>query len=63
VGRYDFEKGRSRVYFNDGKMKFHDATAAAGLFEEGLVIKGIGDVNQDGQLDLLVLENASRRFT
>ena len=56
-GRYDFEKGRSRVYFNDGKMKFHDATAAAGLFEEGLVIKGIGDVNQDGHLDLLVLEN------
>ncbi len=56
-GRYDFEKGRSRVYFNDGKMNFHDATAEAGFFEEGLVIKGVGDVNQDGHLDLLVLEN------
>jgi hypothetical protein len=56
-GRYDFEKGRSRVYFNDGKMNFRDATVAAGLFEEGLVIKGVGDVNQDGRLDLLVLEN------
>jgi hypothetical protein len=56
-GRYDFEKGRSRVYFNDGKMNFHDATSEAGLVEEGLVIKGVGDANQDGFLDLLVLEN------
>jgi hypothetical protein len=56
-GRYDFEKGRSRVYFNDGKMKFRDVTTQAGLFEEGLVIKGIGDVNQDGRLDLLALEH------
>ncbi len=56
-GRYDFEKGRSRVYFNDGKMNFRDVTTQAGLFEEGLVIKGVGDVNQDGSLDLLVLEN------
>ena len=55
-GRYDFEKGRSRIYFNDGKMNFKNATAAAGLFEEGLVIKGVGDANQDGHLDLLVLE-------
>jgi hypothetical protein len=56
-GRYDFEKGRSRVYFNDGRMHFHDATPEAGLSEEGLVIKGVGDVNQDGHLDLIVLEN------
>jgi hypothetical protein len=56
-GRYDFEKGRSRIYFNDGQMNFRDATATAGLLEEGLVIKGVGDVNQDGHLDLLVLEN------
>lgn len=55
-GRYDFEPGRSRVYFNDGKMNFRDVTAEAGLFEEGFVIKGVGDVNQDGHLDLLVLE-------
>lgn len=56
-GRYDFEKGRSRIYLNDGKMNFRDATAECGLAEEGLAIKGIGDVNQDGHLDLLVLEN------
>ncbi len=56
-GRYDFEKGRSRVYFNDGRMHFGNATSEADLAEEGLVIKGVGDVNRDGHLDLLVLEN------
>lgn len=56
-GRYDFAKGRSRVYLNDGRMNFRDATTEAGLFEEGLVIKGVGDVNHDGHPDLLVLEN------
>ncbi len=66
-GRYDFEKGRSRVYFalpgpnhlpaRWTATNFVDITREAGLFEEGFVIKGIGDVNQDGFLDLLVLEN------
>lgn len=56
-GRYEFEKGRSRLYFNDRQGQCTNATAAAGLVEEGLVIKGVGDVNQDGALDLLVLEN------
>src|SRR5207248_1623471 len=61
-GRYDFEKGRSRIYLNSGKQTetglpiFRDATSAAGLIEEGLAIKGIGDVNQDGFPDLLLLE-------
>jgi hypothetical protein len=32
-GRHDFEKGRSRVYFNDGRMHFHNATSEAGLSE------------------------------
>jgi len=56
-GRYDDERGKSRVYFNDGKMNFTDATEKAGLHEEGLAIKGVGDVDQDGHLDLIVLEN------
>lgn len=56
-GRYDYERGRSRVYLNDGKMNFMDATEKAGLLEDGLAIKGVGDANQDGSLDLLVLEN------
>jgi hypothetical protein len=56
-GRYDYERGRSRVYLNDGKMNFTNVTESAGLREDGLVIKGVGDVNQDGPPDLIVLED------
>jgi hypothetical protein len=60
-GRYDFEKGRSRIYLNiskaAGELNFTNVTSAAGLAEEGLAIKGIGDLNRDGFPDLLVLEN------
>ncbi|HEY0456359.1 MAG TPA: VCBS repeat-containing protein [Verrucomicrobiae bacterium] len=55
-GRYSYERGRSRIYLNDGKMNFTEVTEKAGLHEDGLAIKGIGDVNQDGALDLIVLE-------
>jgi len=56
-GRYEFEKGKSRIYLNDGKGNFADATKECGLTEEGLAIKGVGDLNQDGFTDLMVLEN------
>ena len=56
-GRYDFAQGKSRIYLNDGKGGFIDATKDSGLIEEGLAIKGVGDVNQDGSVDLLVLEH------
>ncbi len=56
-GRYDFKEGKSRIYLNDGKMHFTDATAQAGLAEDGLSIMGVGDVNQDGSPDLIVLEH------
>ena len=56
-GRYDYERGKSRVYLNNGKMHFTDATVEIGLHEDGFVIKGVGDVDQDGHLDLIVLEN------
>jgi hypothetical protein len=55
-GRYDLKEGRSRIYLNDGKMTFRDATSECGLTEDGLTIKGIGDVNQDGALDLIALD-------
>ncbi|MCX5682908.1 MAG: VCBS repeat-containing protein, partial [Planctomycetota bacterium] len=56
-GRYDFPKGKSRIYMNDGKGRFRDATAEAGLREEGVAVKGVGDLNHDGRPDLLVLED------
>jgi hypothetical protein len=55
-GRYDVPEGRSRIYLNDGKGGFVDVTKESGLKEEGVAIKGVGDVNQDGATDLLVLE-------
>lgn len=56
-GRYEFTQGKSRIYMNDGKGNFRDATAAAGLREEGVAVKGVGDLNHDGRPDLLVLED------
>ncbi|HEY7120122.1 MAG TPA: CRTAC1 family protein [Tepidisphaeraceae bacterium] len=56
-GRYAYPQGKSRIFLNDGKFNFTDATAAAGLREDGLAIKGVGDLNQDGSIDLLVIEN------
>ena len=56
-GRYDNERGKSRVYFGGDKMNFTNVTGSVGLHEDGLAIKGVGDVNQDGRLDLLVLDN------
>jgi hypothetical protein len=56
-GHYASTEGHSRVFRNDGKMKFTDVTRECGLGDgEGIAIKGIGDVNQDGFPDLLVLE-------
>jgi len=55
-GRYDLKEGKSRVYLNDGKMNFRDATSECGLKEDGLTIKGVADVNQDGALDLIGFE-------
>jgi len=55
-GRYDYERGKSRIYLNDQRMNFTNATLTSGLQEDGFAIKGIGDANQDGNPDLLVLE-------
>jgi len=57
-GRYENEKGQSRVLFNDGKANFTDVTKEAGLSDQdGFVIKGLADVSQDGSPDLIVLED------
>ena len=54
-GRYEFKEGKSRIYINDGKMNF--TRTDAGLPEEGMAVKGVGDVNHDGSPDLIVLDH------
>jgi hypothetical protein len=56
-GSYAFPKGRSRLYRNEGGLRFRDVTVESGLPATDIAIKGVGDVNQDGHPDLLVLED------
>jgi hypothetical protein len=56
-GHYGAPDGNSRIYGNDGAMHFTDVTAEAGLPLTGTAIKGVGDVDQDGDPDLICLEH------
>src|SRR5207302_7017021 len=57
-GQYENVGSFSRIYRNDGNLHFTDITTAAGLpTGEGFAVKGVGDVNQDGNTDLMVIEN------
>ena len=56
-GYNDEHEGHSRIMLNDGKGNFVDRTAECGLNENGIVIQGVGDVNQDGSPDLICLEH------
>jgi hypothetical protein len=56
-GHYGMPASNSRVFRNDGKGNFTDVTKESGLAETGMSIKGGGDVNRDGSVDLFVLEN------
>jgi len=60
-GHYGTPASNSRLYLNDGKMGFEDATMMAGLTSSGMSIKGVGDFDQDGDPDLICLESG-RRF-
>jgi hypothetical protein len=60
-GGYDDTNGRTYYYRNDGIVGgvpvYADETAASGLPSDGLVVKGIGDYDLDGSLDLIGIED------
>jgi hypothetical protein len=55
-GHYWAPEGRSRIYRGDGQGGFSDVTATAGLPQQALSVKGVGDLNQDGAADLICIE-------
>jgi len=59
-GHYSAPDGNCRIYRNDGAMIFTDMTTEAGLTSMGTAIKGVGDVDHDGDPDLICLEH--KRF-
>jgi hypothetical protein len=58
-GGYDGTVGKTAVWHNNGNGTFTDVTATSGLPANGTVVKGVGDVNQDGKIDLIAVENLS----
>jgi uncharacterized protein (TIGR03382 family) len=49
--------GRVRLLVNDGQMNLLEKTSEAGLKPEHLAILGAGDVDQDGDIDLIGFED------
>ena len=62
VSRRGYHPPGRRILLNDGKLNFANATKEAGLAEEGGSIHGVGDLDSDGDLDLICVEGAKAPF-
>lgn len=58
-GYHDEHDGHWRIMLNDTHGGFADHTVKCGLAGDGVVIQGVGDVNQDGSIDLICLEHGN----
>ena len=59
VSQRGYNPVRRQILLNDGKGGFTNATDKAGLKEEGASIHGVGDLDADGDLDLICVEGKS----
>jgi hypothetical protein len=58
-GDYRYEPGMANVYREDGDLELVDVTAQIGLYVDRLAIQGVGDFDQDGDADLIAIEDES----
>jgi hypothetical protein len=56
-GNYDGTPGKTALWHNNGNLTFTDVTANAGIPPDGTIAKGVGDFDQDGDLDFIATEN------
>mgnify|MGYP000055983686 CR=1 FL=1 len=58
ISRRGYNPPGRRILRNDGNLRFADITADAGLNPEGGSIHGVGDLDLDGDFDLICIEGA-----
>lgn len=56
-GHYSSPDGNCRIFRNNGETTFTDVTSEAGFSGAGMAIKGVGDIDHDGDPDLICLEH------
>ncbi len=56
-GGYDNTVGKTSYWRNNGNQTFTDITASSGIPLNGVLAKGIGDFDQDGDTDFIAVEN------
>jgi hypothetical protein len=58
-GDYRYEPGMANIYREDGDLELVDVTAQIGLYVDRMAVQGVGDFDQDGDADLIAIEDES----